>query len=238
MQKVVNTYGTERTLVEEIVKEFTDALGWKVRMQIASRESKIPQERPTLAQEQQPFKLQTQFKPVSTQTTNITADILNGKKRNLHFGKYNWRALDVQADRVLIITEQIIEKRVYDMQGANITWENCALRSYLNNEFYLKLKNHEQAMVKEIANINDDNQIFKTKGGRTTTDKVFLLSFEDVVKYYGNGEQLQNGTEAHAKQLTGNLGSELMASYGGKPWWWLRTPGCDGISPGTERVRR
>jgi len=53
----------------------------------------------------------------------------------LVFDGYKWRVLDVQANKALILTEDIIEQRTYNTQHTDITWETCALRKYLNGEF-------------------------------------------------------------------------------------------------------
>jgi hypothetical protein len=39
------------------------------------------------------------------------------------FGEYNWRVLDVQGDKALIITEDVVELRPYHEQYVEVTWE-------------------------------------------------------------------------------------------------------------------
>ena len=39
---------------------------------------------------------------------------------------------------------------------------------------------------------NDDNPWYGTRGGNTTTDKIFLLSLEEVVKFFGDSGDLKN----------------------------------------------
>ncbi|MEG0775510.1 DUF6273 domain-containing protein, partial [Clostridium sp.] len=52
--------------------------------------------------------------------------------------RYEWRILDIQNNTALIITEDIIEQRPYHDAYKDITWADCALRKYLNGEFYDK----------------------------------------------------------------------------------------------------
>ena len=59
---------------------------------------------------------------------------------SISFGGYNWRVLDIHNNRALIITEDIIEQRAYHDVYRDITWADCALRKYLNGEFYNKFK--------------------------------------------------------------------------------------------------
>ncbi|MGF7060557.1 hypothetical protein HNR33_004249 [Brassicibacter mesophilus] len=54
------------------------------------------------------------------------------------FGGYNWRILDIKNNAALIITEEIIEQRAYHDAYKDIAWADCALRKYLNGEFYDK----------------------------------------------------------------------------------------------------
>ena len=162
-----------------------------------------------------------------TPKPTIVAEIARGKKRNPPFGGYTWRVLDVQDDRALLITEDIIEERRYHDKWNEVTWETCALRDYLNgNFFYGKFCAQEQAMILEITNANLDNQWFETKGGYPTKDKVFLLSIEEVVKYFGDSGQLQNKNPESEYWINDRYNKERAAKCNNAgSWWWLRSPG-------------
>jgi len=226
VQKVIDTYGTERSLVEGVVIEFTDALGWKIKAQKAAPGPQ-PQKRQTSpAQVQQPSKPQAQPKPISTQIPLIVTEILGGKKRGLQFGGYSWRVLDVHSYRALLLTEDIIEKRRYHSSFTDTTWEECELRQYLNGEFLQKFSGQDQAWICQVSNSNSNNQWFGTKGGGPTTDSVFLLSIEETVKYFGDSGQLQRRPEKDSWWIDDRFGNERQAKYGNKAWWWwLRSPG-------------
>jgi hypothetical protein len=85
-----------------------------------------------------------------------------------------------------------LEKRRYNEKWANITWENCTLSEYLNNEFYNKFSKSDMARIIEETNKNPDNQWYETKGGDDTRDKIFLSSLDEVVKYFGDSGDLKN----------------------------------------------
>lgn len=110
------------------------------------------------------------------------------------FGKYDWYVLDKQDDRVLIITEKVIERRPYHSQDCEITWESCDIRKYLNSEFYNSFSIVDRKCIVEINNENNDNPWYGTSGGNPTSDRIFLLSIEEVVKYFGNSGQINNRT--------------------------------------------
>lgn len=39
-----------------------------------------------------------------------------------------WRVLDVQVDKALLLTDKLIDYKPYNVQLIDITWENCTLR--------------------------------------------------------------------------------------------------------------
>jgi hypothetical protein len=106
--------------------------------------------------------------------------------------------LDIREDRALIITEDIIEKRAYhyefvyverDEAPAEATWETCDLRKYLNSEF---LDKFDSSKIVPTTNINPDNPWYGTNGGNPATDKIFLLSLDEVVEYFGDSGDLKS----------------------------------------------
>jgi len=62
----------------------------------------------------------------------------------LSFGNYSWIVLDIQDDKALLLTEFIIEQGSYHSSYSEITWTDCALRKYLNGEFYNSFPKSEQ----------------------------------------------------------------------------------------------
>ena len=160
----------------------------------------------------------------------------------IQFGGYDWCVLDVQGDKALIIAQDIVEIRPYNEQSTNITWETCSLRRYLNGEFLQKFSKEEQAQIVETKIYNPDNLWYGTKGGNDTTDKIFLLSLEEVDKYFGDSgdylnkrrvkysaRQYPNGKMVPANDGYGfsneNVGNRISKFKNEASWWWLRSPG-------------
>ncbi len=149
----------------------------------------------------------------------------------ISFGSYDWRVLDIISDRALVITEYIIEQRSYHNAYIDITWADCSLREYLNGEFYDKFTAADKSRIIQVLNNNPDNQWYKSKGGEDTQDSIFLLSVEDVCKYFGNSlSKLYNPgknqrywferkDENNSKRIARLQGTEWGS------WWWLRSPG-------------
>ncbi len=118
------------------------------------------------------------------------------------FGSYNWRVLEITENSALLITEDSIEERKYNTKSTDITWEECALREYLNTEFYNKFSDKEKDIIKETTVVNDDNADYGTSGGNETQDKIFLLSINEAKKYFKNNSD---------RAISG--------------WWFLRSSG-------------
>ena len=147
------------------------------------------------------------------------------------FGDYDWRILDIQKDAALLITDCIIEQRAYHDVYKDITWADCALRKYLNDEFYNKFSKEEKSRIITVLNKNLDNHWYGSDGGVETKDNIFLLSLEEVCRYFGDSlSKLENPKknqrywferkdENNSKRIAKLLGRE------GAWWWWLRSPG-------------
>lgn len=101
----------------------------------------------------------------------------------ISFGKYNWKVLDIEDGAALIITDYIIDEMPYNDVLEEITWENCSLRKYLNNEFYNSFSKSDQKRIVKVTNSNPDNPQYWIPGGNSTIDNVFLLSIEEANKY-------------------------------------------------------
>ena len=147
------------------------------------------------------------------------------KGETIEFGGYEWRVLDVQNDKALLLSEAIIEKRVYHNTFMDLTWESCDLRKYLNGDFYNKFSVDDRERIATTQVINNNNPWFGTNGGNSTNDKIFLLSLEEVVRYFGDSGQLQNrlGTD---NWFSDEYSNNRIAYYNGNACgWWLRSPG-------------
>ena len=149
----------------------------------------------------------------------------------IEFGGIEWRVLDRRGDRILVISEYILERRTYHTQRESVTWAGSAMRQYLNGEFLNRFTSEERRRIVETRVINDDNPWFGTNGGQDTTDYVFLLSLDEVVRYFGDSGQL--GDQNHPDNYFGGFNDRYNDNRiahmpnGAALWWWLRSPGFD-----------
>ena len=135
-----------------------------------------------------------------------------------HFSKakiYNeWIVLDKQGEKLFLISRVGIgTSKKYHNQYEAVTWEKCSLRAWLNGEYITKaFSSEEQTLIISTKNKNPNNPTYGTAGGKDTVDKVFLLSIDEVKKYFPTGS---------SRQLKTSTGQNLSS------WWWLRSPGND-----------
>ena len=169
----------------------------------------------------------------------------------IEFGKYKWQVLDVDGNNAFIISETTVGKAPYQDFG-DTTWEHCGLRKYLNREFYETFSNNEKSKIIKTKVSDRDNPWQGTKCGNPTFDNLFLLSYDEVVKYFGDSGDLENKrgkycthegkfveTSENSMYTKHPHGDAIYDEYnenrrvknanGEDAWWWLRSPGGQGI---------
>ena len=147
----------------------------------------------------------------------------------IQFGGYDWRALDVQDGKALVLSEYVLEARAYNDVRSEVTWESSSLRRWLNGEFYNNFSPDDRSRIVETLVTNADNNWFRFNGGNDTTDMVFVLSIDEVTQYFGDSGQLRNRPSENTLRIDDQYNSERIARYttGSASWWWLRSPGGD-----------
>ena len=178
--------------------------------------------------------------------TTTMENVKKAEVKTIPFGKFVWRVLEEKDGKALIITENIIEERPYHNDLVDITWEHSEMRQYLNSSFYESFSKEEQSRILETQLSDRDNPWTGTKCGNPTTDKIFLLSYDEVLKYFGDSGDMQNRQGWHWIDLPGfnggvqekngtdyvsdqyNGARRATKSNGLIGWWWLRSPGGQG----------
>jgi hypothetical protein len=147
----------------------------------------------------------------------------------LHFGKYDWCVLDVQNGQALLLADKVTHTGIpYNKEWAEVTWEACTLRRWLNSDFLTQTFTvQEQAGIVQKIILNENNQWYGRKGGNATTDKVFLLSLSEIIRYFGDSEQLNKRPGKGTRYIDDQYNPTRIAtrSDGIPVWWWLRSSG-------------
>ena len=98
-----------------------------------------------------------------------------------------WIVLDKQDNKVFLLSKYILDCKCYSSEWKNDTWNTCDLRKWLNNDFFRQaFSANEQRKINTTKVINS-NLGYGLNGGESTEDKVFCLSIEEVMKYFGYG---------------------------------------------------
>ncbi len=122
-----------------------------------------------------------------------------------------WIVLEKQREKALLLSKRISIRHSFNYKNDKVTWENSTIREYLNIEYINIIFNkEEQTLILTTDVLNDNNAKFGSTGGNNMKDKIFLLSINELNKYF-------------------NSDNQRATSYirdGGIPWL-LRTPGAN-----------
>lgn len=180
-----------------------------------------------------------------------------------HYFKYEpirWRVLSAEGNRALLLSDVVLDNQYYQVEKEGIggvillttTWEKSCLRSWMNgydssfnsserdygsrNFIDSAFTDGEKAAVMDTSVTTGANSKYNTSGGADTTDKVFLLSEQEVCgteaaqKYgfaseagtYDEARGAKSSTYTKAMGLSWDIQSP---KYAGNSMWWLRTRG-------------
>ncbi|MBQ1895119.1 MAG: hypothetical protein II167_05455, partial [Clostridiales bacterium] len=163
-----------------------------------------------------------------------------------------WELLSQEDGSLLLISRDIIDAQPFNTDYTEVTWEDCSLRRWLNNDFLNEaFSEAEQGLI--LTTVCEPDSTFGGERGSATEDKVFCLSAEEVFDYYEmiglyeynmNGYCLRllrqvtqyaidRGVWHHAIteddyysdqcSLYSFYATDVIGMDGGM--WWLRTPG-------------
>lgn len=151
-----------------------------------------------------------------------------------------WVVLDYDKSnhRALLLSRYGLDARPYNTEYADITWETCTLRSWLNDEFLNNAFSKEEQsaiLLTEVDNSSGQGYSkWNTSGGNNTQDRVFLLSYAEANKYLDVTTENENNTGSRVAPTdyamqNGAWTSDSYKTADGAAagWWWLRSPGYD-----------
>ena len=131
-----------------------------------------------------------------------------------------WRVLRRDSDGLLVIAEQGLDCKKYNEERAYITWADCTLRRWLNDEFFKEaFSSEEQSFIKTV-NISNN-------AGPSTDDRIFLLSMDEARNLFANDRDRATKPTVYATK-NGVYASGNDERWKGNTWWWLRSRGDDG----------
>lgn len=133
-----------------------------------------------------------------------------------------WQVLDKADGKLLLITVMAPDCQPYHTDNVDITWEDCFLRGWLNNEFYkASFDEVTRRFIVTTTCVMDKNPEYPGNDpGNNTQDRIFCLSISEVERYFPIPIDRLAIPTAYA--IANNAYSNSETSAG---WWWLRTPG-------------
>ena len=137
-----------------------------------------------------------------------------------------WLVLAKENNKILVISDKALDCQRYNAIHKEITWEQCSLRKWLNDSFLnTAFSEEERALIQSTTVSADKNPQYQYRNpGNATTDKVFLLSINEVEKYFSDINARECSPTAYAKAQGARTGT-----YNGVDTcaWWLRSPGSE-----------
>ena len=153
-----------------------------------------------------------------------------------------WRVLSVDGDDAFLLADQSLDSQEYNNTWVDVTWETCTMRSWLNgygsgsnvseeddtgdNFLDNAFSADEQAAIGNTNIVNADNPEYGIEGGNDTSDKVYLLSIDEVLKpEYGFTSDYSDTESRRAKNTAYVKEQGALTVNAGNGVWWLRSPG-------------
>lgn len=180
--------------------------------------------------------------------------LLTEDKKTVYFGRYEqdgdelngkdpieWIVLDTVDDKMLVVSKNILDCVAFNNEYADIDWANSTIRAWLNETFInnaFTTDEQERILQSEVINMDPNAPVDASNGGNTL-DKIFLLSEDEVLKYWPEDTD-ENRRAASSKvaidngvwtltedryEVLKNSGEDLSEQALGAGWWWLRNSG-------------
>ena len=144
--------------------------------------------------------------------------------KTLTFGSYyqndentktpiEWIVLSREENKALLISKYLLDTEPYNTTQAKVTWENCTLRKWLNNDFFnIAFNKTEKKKIVETTIVGEyADELNNIK------DNVFLLNNKETLIYFEDNK----ARECQPTHYTVSKG--IFVADDGYSWWWLRS---------------
>ncbi len=144
----------------------------------------------------------------------------------LTFGQWGgepveWLVLKKEGNKAMLISKYCLEAGPWNTVRADIPWEQCSLRQWLNREFYYAAFAPEEKDRILTTHVDDPyNTDYDIEGGEEVDDKVFLLSINEAKELFPDDDARAACSTPYANSHGAYLADN------DNTWWMLRTRGC------------
>lgn len=144
-------------------------------------------------------------------------DSSNGKE------EIEWIVLAKEDSKILLISEYALDCLPFNTTNESVTWENCTLRKWLNQNFLNEaFTSNEKSLISTTTVTADKNPKYDKDQGKDTEDKIFLLSISEAEKYFTNESRQCHPTD----YAVANGAYKGDQHVNGSCNWLLRTAGA------------
>ena len=168
-----------------------------------------------------------------------------------------WQVLDRSGSKLLLLSKQVLDWTYYNFRlSDNVDWANSMLRKELNENYINEwFDNEEQNAICTTQLGTTKNFYYGTSSSGCVSDRLFLLSAEEVLRYFDPSvskakDDLKQACKKYERGVYYNMpntASDALTlfadiDYGGalkgnieydgeitieNSIWWLRTPGSE-----------
>lgn len=128
-----------------------------------------------------------------------------------------WKVLDKNDQSIFLMCSQSVCSQPFNDTDYSCNWEESSLKKWLNNQFLNEALKEIEPWILNVAE-RKGHYLPILNTTIAATDKLFILSIQEVLKYCSNMEL--------SRLPVSNFNSkEIIYSYKGNTWWWLRNQG-------------
>lgn len=140
-----------------------------------------------------------------------------------------WIVLARENNKLFLVSLHALDSQAYNNSWADVTWETCTLRTWLNENFYQEaFSTVEQKLILLTDLPADANDKYGTAAGSNTQDKVFLLGISEAKQHFSTDAQRMCVPTPYAIAQGAWAQDDYTNEDGNETcFWWLRSPGND-----------
>lgn len=137
-----------------------------------------------------------------------------------------WIVLSKENGILTLMSVYVLDCVPYNDIQTDVTWEKSTLRVWMNDTFYnTAFTDSEKALILTSRIKNGSNPASSVPGGRNTVDKVYALSFDDLISIAQKDRAFDvYGIYASPTPYAVFRGTAKHSDYH-TACWWFRTPG-------------
>lgn len=124
--------------------------------------------------------------------------------RYFKWEKIRWRVLQNDGKTLFVMADTALDSRAFNIgYDRSVTWENCTLRKWLNNDFYnmaFDSKEQESILLSDVS--QSPGAAYRHRNsGNDTKDKIYLLSIAEATNpAYGFRGNIEDAEKSSDKQ--------------------------------------